>query len=140
MSYTILAVSITILRQTMPLALLADIIRHTFDDAETLETFRSTFIMTFEMDVGLKAVFSALPRQNSSCRYRIFLVLLARENVVSCRLDQGRLYSERWSDGVVREKTLYSRGDIFPAPVVSLQIANFHLDSDPLLDAPRDRY
>lgn len=30
----------------------ADISRHIFDDAETLETFRSTFTMTFEMDVG----------------------------------------------------------------------------------------
>lgn len=30
----------------------ADISRHTFDDAKTLETFRLTFTMTLEMDVG----------------------------------------------------------------------------------------
>ncbi|KAJ5500050.1 hypothetical protein N7453_009101 [Penicillium expansum] len=116
--------------------LLKDIRRLSFTDPGILETFRSTFTLTFSFDAA------KLSQQRYNTKVQAvsiaFIGATGEGDLVSYKLEHGGLYSERISNGMMRETILKARHDIISATITPLHTNDFDLDSSPPLDEPQN--
>ncbi|KAF5324717.1 hypothetical protein D9611_004322 [Ephemerocybe angulata] len=115
--------------------LLKDIRRLAFTDPVDLETFRSTFTLTFMFDAA------TLAQQRYRTKIQAvgisFVGATGEGNLVSCKLEHSGVYSERMSNGTIHHTILQARREVIPATITPLHTNGLDLDSSPPLDGPR---
>ena len=67
-----------------------------------------------------------------------FLGATGQGDLVSCKIEHGRVYSERGGNGAMHETVLGARYEIIPASVTKLRVNNFDIDSSPPLEDPQN--
>ncbi|KAG4434954.1 hypothetical protein IFR05_009566 [Cadophora sp. M221] len=106
-----------------------------FVDGETLSTFRSTFTLAFVID----AAALALERYRTKIQAIgiAFVGATGAGNIITCKIEHGAFYSERTSNGSVRETVQRARHEFIAATVKPLETGGFDIDSSPPLDEPQ---
>lgn len=116
--------------------LYTDIHRRSFIDPETLDTFRSTFTLTFSFDAA------ALSQRRYNTKIQAigiaFIGAKGEGDLISCKVEHGAVYSQRMSNGMMQRKTLNARSNIVLATITPLQLGGFDLDSSPSLEHPQN--
>ncbi|KAF5333609.1 hypothetical protein D9611_002769 [Ephemerocybe angulata] len=108
--------------------------RLSFTDPKVLDTFRSTFTLTFDFDVA-----KAISKDWFSTKFQAsavsFVGATGMGNMVSCKLEHSAVYSERMRNKAIHQSILHPRHEIIQASIFHLNL-EVDLQSSPPLDGP----